>query len=125
MYPSYPEGIHPEGTSKAWRTMKPSLHDNRGIALALAIVSLVVMGALVAGALFIGTQEQRMGANQYRVQQAFSLAEAGGAEVIRIWDPDSFNVKRVFPADTYHLGTRVLPSNTGTFGGSVFKLNRI
>ncbi len=44
--------------------MKRILRDERGMALAVAIFALVVVGALVAGAFFAGTQEQRVGENQ-------------------------------------------------------------
>jgi hypothetical protein len=101
------------------------VHGNeRGIALAVAMFALVVVGALVAGAFYVGTQEQRGGDNQYRLSQSLGIAEAGAPELIRQWDNDSFNVLRVFPADTYKLGTRATAGNTGAFGGSVWKLNR-
>src|SRR5207249_8590048 len=45
------------------RSMKRVIQNERGMALALAIVALVVVGALIAGAFFAGTQEQRVGEN--------------------------------------------------------------
>src|SRR5881296_3081089 len=63
--------------------MKRILRDERGMALALAIFALVVVGALVAGAFFAGTQEQRVGENWRRLQQSFGAAETGINE-----DPD-------------------------------------
>src|SRR5437899_683334 len=53
------------------------LRNERGMALALAIVALVVAGALIAGAFFAGTQEQRVGENSRRSYQSFGIAEAG------------------------------------------------
>jgi hypothetical protein len=55
--------------------------------------------------------------------QSFGVAEAGAPELMRTWSPDSFNVLRLFPADTYPLGTRTA-GGSGSYGGSVFKLNR-
>ena len=52
------------------------LRDERGMALAVAIFALVVAGALIAGAFFAGTQEQRVGQNSLRVQQSFGVGEA-------------------------------------------------
>ena len=67
--------------------MKRILRDERGMALAVAIFALVVVGALVAGAFFAGTQEQRVGENQRRVQTSFGVAEAGAQERVLTWDP--------------------------------------
>ena len=54
--------------------MRRILQDERGMALAVAIFALVVVGAMVAGAFFAGTQEQRVGENQRRVQTSFGIA---------------------------------------------------
>ena len=53
------------------------LRNERGIALPLAIFALVVIGGLVAGAMFVATQEQRIGRNTLKQQVAFAAAEAG------------------------------------------------
>src|SRR3989442_4431501 len=63
--------------------MKRVLQNERGMALALAIVALVVVGALVAGAFFAGTQEQRVGENSRRVLTSFGVAEAGMFVTVR------------------------------------------
>jgi len=55
--------------------MRHVLKNERGIALALAIVALMVVGALVAGAFFAGTQEQRMGENELRLLVSLGVAE--------------------------------------------------
>jgi len=60
--------------------MKAIVRNERGMALALTIFALVVVGALVAGALFVGTQEQRVGSNHGRAEQSFRMAELGVAE---------------------------------------------
>src|SRR5207245_7468037 len=44
-------------------SMKHVLQNERGMALAIAIVALVIVGALIAGAFFSGTQEQRVAEN--------------------------------------------------------------
>src|SRR5258705_10553789 len=73
------------------RSMKRNLQSERGMALAIAIFALVVVGALVAGAFFAGTQEQRVGDNQRRGQQSFGVAEAGAGEWLRVWNPATLN----------------------------------
>src|SRR5207245_4128752 len=88
-----------------------------------AIVALVVAGALIAGAFFAGTQEQRVGENSRRSYQSFGIAEAGANEIIRNWDPVKYNQRRVYPRDSVAYGPLLSPGGTGTFGGYVYKLN--
>jgi hypothetical protein len=64
----------------------PKLTDRRGMALAVAIFALVVVGALVAGAFFAGHLEQRTGRNTVYAAQATDAAEAGLASVTGNWD---------------------------------------
>jgi Tfp pilus assembly protein PilX len=53
------------------------LSDERGIALAVAVFALVVIGALVAGAFFAGRLEQQTGRNTLMAAEAAEAAEAG------------------------------------------------
>jgi hypothetical protein len=53
------------------------LSDERGIALAVAVFALVVIGALVAGTFFVGRLEQQTGQNTFYVAQAAEAAQAG------------------------------------------------
>src|SRR3989449_5780016 len=109
--------------------MKRVLQNERGMALALAIVALVVVGALVAGAFFAGTQEQRVGENSRRVLTAFGVAEAGIFEVIRTWQDSTgvFNALASYPsnapASTRTWATGRSPGSTGAYSGTLYKLN--
>ena len=76
------------------------MRDERGMALAVAIFALVVVGALVAGAFFAGTQEQRVGENQRRVMTSFGIAEAGAQERRLLWDPTTQNRVKQYPENT-------------------------
>ncbi len=67
------------------------LDDERGIALAIAVFALVVIGALVAGTFFAGRLEQRTGLNTMFAEQSFELAEAGATDVLANWSPGMFN----------------------------------
>ncbi len=67
------------------------LNDERGIALVVAVLALVVIGALVAGTFFAGRLEQRGGLNSLFAGQAFEAAEAGAATTIASWDVATFN----------------------------------
>ena len=103
--------------------MKRILRDERGMALAVAIFALVVVGALVAGAFFAGTQEQRVGENQRRVQASFGVAEAGAQERVLSWDPATMNKRNQYPRDSVVIGPNAAaPSGTGSYGGYSYKL---
>jgi hypothetical protein len=58
------------------------LSDERGVALAVAIFALVVIGALIAGTFFAGRLEQQTGRNTLFVAQAAEAAEAGLSDAI-------------------------------------------
>src|SRR5216117_3468896 len=102
--------------------MKRILRDERGMALAVAIFALVIVGALIAGAFFAGTQEQRVGENQRRVQASFGVAEAGVQERVMSWKPDSMNKRPTYPADSVVISPAVAPGGTGTYFGYSYKL---
>jgi len=103
------------------RGMKRIPRNERGMALAVAIFALVVVGALVAGAFFAGTQEQRVGENQRRVQTSFGVAEAGAQERVLAWDPTTMNKRPVYPADSVAIATTNAPNGTGSYGGYSYK----
>ena len=65
--------------------------SERGMALALAIFALVVVGALVAGAFLAGHLEQRTGRSTLYAEQAADAAEAGAAETLASWDALDLN----------------------------------
>ena len=102
--------------------MRRILHDERGMALAVAIFALVVVGAMVAGAFFAGTQEQRVGENQRRVIQSFGVAEAGAQERVMLWDPFTMNRRPQYPLDSVVIPTAPAPNGTGTYGGYSYRL---
>ncbi len=103
--------------------MKRIPRNERGMALAVAIFALVVVGALVAGAFFAGTQEQRVGENQRRVQTSFGVAEAGAQERVLSWDPTSMNKRPQYPADSVVIGPNAAaPNGTGSYGGYSYRV---
>src|SRR5439155_25229543 len=112
--------------------MKHVLKNERGMALALAIVALVIVGALIAGALFSGTQEQRVAENVRRVQASFGVAEEGVYDIIRGWSDPTTKTRYAnlypYPAfptahDTVQFGKKTAKSKTGSYNGTMFKLN--
>jgi hypothetical protein len=62
-----------------------SVRNERGVALLIAIVALVVIGGIVAGTAFISMVEQRTSTNTTVTAQAFQVAEAGVQEAIANW----------------------------------------
>src|SRR2546422_8603377 len=103
--------------------MKRIPRNERGMALAVAIFALVVVGALVAGAFFAGTQEQRVGENQRGVQTSFGVAEAGAQERVLSWDATSMNKRPQYPADSVVIGPNATaPNGTGSYGGYSYKV---
>src|SRR2546430_9533414 len=106
--------------------MKRIPRNERGMALAVAIFALVVVGALVAGAFFAGTQEQRVGENQRRVQTSFGVAEAGAHERGMSWKPDSMNKPSAFPQESPNIYTQgspgLTPGGTGQYYRNTSKL---
>jgi len=102
--------------------MRWVLRDERGMALAVAIFALVVVGALVAGAFFAGTQEQRVGENQRRVLTSFGVAEAGAQERVLSWNPDSMNKRPSYPPESVAIAAKQAPNGTGTYFGYSYKM---
>ncbi len=112
--------------------MKHVLKNERGMALAIAIVALVVVGALIAGALFSGTQEQRVAENVRRAQASFGVAEQGIYDIIRNWsDPNNkatyaglYPYPPVAPSkSTWTVLQKTAASKTGSYNGTIMKLN--
>ena len=102
--------------------MKRILRDERGMALAVAIFALVVVGALVAGAFFAGTQEQRVGENQRRVMTSFGVAEAGVQERLVQWDPTTQNRVKQYPESSVAIATQPAPGGTGSYNGTWYRM---
>jgi len=114
------------------QSMKQVLQNERGMALAIAIVALVIVGALIAGAFFSGTQEQRVAENVRRVQASFGVAEEGVYDVIRGWSnpvtKGRYSGLYPYPAfapsrDTVRFGTTTSASKTGSYSGLMYKLS--
>jgi hypothetical protein len=97
-----------------------SVRNERGIALAVAIFALVVIGALVAGSFFFGMQEQRVGRNSIRLQQAFAAAEEGATLNVAGWNTMVYNNMAI--GDTLPFSGTVA-ANGGWYRGSVRRLN--
>jgi hypothetical protein len=89
----------------------PRLNDERGMALAVALFALVVIGMLVAGTFFSGRLEQQSGQNTFFSGQAAEAAEAGISDAIGTLTPSTLLALAVGgPSSnlgTVSLGSRV------------------
>ena len=61
------------------------LKNRDGMALAMAMFAIVVIGALIAGAFFASTQDFRVGTNSLVAQRSFSAAEFGLNKTMAEW----------------------------------------
>lgn len=80
-----------------FRAAAPRLRSERGVALAIAIFAIVIIGMLVAGVFYGSFLEQKTGENTLYAQQAFEAAESGMADVFNSWDQSVYSA---FPVDT-------------------------
>jgi len=94
--------------------------NERGVALAVSIFALVVIGALVAGAFFMGMQEQRVGRNTIQFQQAFAAAEEGANRQVANWNRDANNA--LVSGDSVIFAGTVVNAR-GWYRGSIRRLN--
>jgi hypothetical protein len=94
----------------------------RGAALMTVIVATVLVGALAAGSVFVGVQEQRMGEGVRRASKSTGLANGGAVEVLRSWNPQTNNSIRIYPLDSIQVGATASPNGVGVYAGRVYKL---
>jgi hypothetical protein len=85
--------------------------NERGMALAVAIFALVVIGALVAGAFFAGRLEQSSGQATVYAGQAAEAAEAGLSDAISSVNATSLGAMAI--GSTTGLGTLTLTGASG------------
>jgi Tfp pilus assembly protein PilX len=67
--------------------MKRILKQEKGIALVIALMMILVMSVLVAGFMLTVTTEQKLGSNQVRYMEALNDAEAGISEAVARLSP--------------------------------------
>jgi hypothetical protein len=80
------------------------LDNERGIALAVSLFCLVVIGAIVAGNFFAGRLEQQSGQNMFLVAEASEAAEAGLSDALATVSPTALGTLLV-GGDPLLLGT--------------------
>ncbi len=93
----------------------------RGFALAISVFALVLIAALIAGVFFAARQEMRLGENVRSAQRAFDAAEAGLHDAVARWDRGGYDDLASGQAADF---TGRLPGGTGSYAGTVLRLNR-
>lgn len=92
----------------------------QGMALPLALLALVVIGAVVAGGFTLGLLEQRTGQNTLFAVQAAGAAEAGAVAVVGEWQ--ALGLGALMPGDSISLPAVQLPAGTA-YRAAVRRLN--
>jgi len=110
-----------------WLMRAPSrlAHDERGIALPMALLALLILATLVISFVLLATSEPLIATNQKLVAQARALAESGIERAI--WalnnptDPKGVPNPLVGPAPAPYDGSAAIPLNVnGVYVGAVF-----
>ena len=89
----------------------PDLRNERGIALVVAVFALVVIGALVAGTVFVGRLELQSSQSALFAAEAQEAAEAGLNNRMEAWDVLIYN-------DMAYGEENAIPGGTVSLGGS-------
>ncbi|MFL5562138.1 MAG: hypothetical protein ACJ79K_11735 [Gemmatimonadaceae bacterium] len=92
--------------------------SREGMALALAMFAIVVIGALIAGAFFASNQDFKIGRNSLVAQRAFSAAEFGLNKTMAEWD-QAMNLAITVGKDTNFA------YSTGDSAQSAVKITRL
>jgi hypothetical protein len=91
--------------------------DQRGIAMPLALVTLLIVSGLVVGFSVLSATEPTIASNQLRTAQARALAEAGVERAIwaltNATDPNGIPIPLVRPAPAPFDGSRIMPVSAG------------
>ena len=101
--------------------MTKHIHNERGIALLVSILAIVVVGGLLVGVATAARLENRQAHNTGEMAQAFAVTELGLHETMAnwyAWDWNSLGVMEKLPIS----GSS--PQGTGSFSGNVQRLSQ-
>lgn len=91
-----------------------------GVALPVAVLALLVLSALAAGAFLAAFEEVRIGRNSRAAESAFEAAEAGLSRTVVEGPPGGWGALAV--GDSSPI-SGALPGGTGRFSGAYLRLN--
>jgi hypothetical protein len=95
--------------------------DRRGVALPLALFTLVIAAVMITAVFYVGRLEQRMGYNSLAATEAFEAAETGLTTVMDNWSASSYN--GLATGGTVALPSAPVGSNA-VYSASVRRLNQ-
>jgi len=101
--------------------MADNLRTERGVALIISLIGIVLVGALVTGVFATGYVEQKTAENARWMERSFGVAEYGLSETIAQWNVGDFN--QLLPGRRVDIGGAAL-GGTGTYAGSVVRLSQ-
>jgi hypothetical protein len=116
--PSFP--IQPSQAELRQAAHSQQVRARHGIALAVAMMALVLIGCMIAGASYFATQNGRAADNSRRVVQATSVVEAATADVVHNWKIETYNM--LSKGASAAIPATVSPQGRGRYQGSVTKL---
>ena len=91
--------------------MNTHTRNERGIALIISIMCIIVIGGLVVGVATAARLEHRQAQNTGEMRQAFSVTELGLAEAMASWNAGDWNA---LEPDEITLEVRRAPGGGGT-----------
>lgn len=102
-----------------WRSGTPrrcaSKQSERGVALPVVLLALVVLSIIVVASIQTAGLEQKAGGGSLQSTKAFYAAEAGAHQVIAEWDSARYDTLTPNPGDSASLGWRTLPDNGAAY----------
>jgi len=85
--------------------MRSTVQSERGVALVMALGAIIIIGVIVAGAVFVATHDYRTATNTVRETRAVAAADLGLNRLLNEWDPnDNSRPTNDTIQRTYNLG---------------------
>jgi hypothetical protein len=102
--------------------MRSTGQSERGVALVMALGAIIIIGVIVAGAVFVATHDYRTATNTVRETRAVAAADLGLNRLLQDWDPNDNS--RLITNDTiqrtYNLGSGTVTVLVTRLPGKLF-----
>jgi hypothetical protein len=100
--------------------VRVAARNERGVALIIAIMAIIVVGSLISGVFAVVVLENRAAQNSRPMEQAFAAAEQGITETLAGWGSGGWNMLAVLDSSPISGAT---PAGTGRYDGMLRRLN--